>query len=54
MYLIFSLVFLRTDTLATDFFLRNLMDAARLAMLISGDGLVITLPVTDQSLPPNN
>jgi len=46
--------FRHTDALATDFFFRNLIDAALLAMLISGDGLLVALPVTDQSLPPNN
>jgi len=44
----------RTDTLATDFFFRNLIEAARLAMLVSGDVLLAELPVVDQSLPPNN
>jgi len=43
-----------TDTLATDFFFRNLIEAARLAMLVSGDVLLAELPVVDQSLPPNN
>jgi len=38
----------------TDFFFLNLIEAARLAMLISGDGLLLTLLVMDQSLPPNN
>lgn len=45
---------LRTDTLATDFFFRNRIEAARLAMLISGDGLLVTFPAIDQSLPPNS
>jgi len=45
---------IRTDTLATDFFFRNLIEAARLAMLVSGDVLLAELPVVDQSLPPNS
>lgn len=50
MYLYVSFSFSTT----TDFFFLNLIEAARLAMLISGDGLLVTLLVMDQSLPPNN
>lgn len=47
--------FLRTDTLSSDlFFRRNLIETARLTMLVFGDGLLFPLRVVDQSLPPNN